>query len=79
MERVYLSRRNLLTLLAMLDERKTHTEDTWREQALIVKRDNKHKTYPQTMPQIIVCALEDDEYYTDRSPGYPSPEYVKAK
>jgi hypothetical protein len=26
------------------------------------------------MPQIIVNALEDEEYYTDRSPGYPSPE-----
>jgi hypothetical protein len=71
METVYLSRRNLLTLLAKLDARKAGEHD---RECLIIKRDNKHKTYPQTMPQIIVKALEDEEYYTDRSPGYPSPE-----
>lgn len=76
MERVYLSRRNLLTLLTMLDEAKGLTPPG---SAAIVKRDTKHKTYPQTSPMIVVTALEDEEYYTDRSPGYPSPDYVKAK
>ena len=69
---VYLSRRNLLTLLSKLD-RKAAGEDT---ACTLVKRDNVHPTYPQTMEQIRVVAVDDDEYYIDRHAGlvYPADE-----
>lgn len=63
--RVYLSRRNLLTLLSKLD-RKAAGEDT---ACTIVKNDKTHPKYPQTMASIEVVAIEDDEYYTGRAPG----------
>ena len=65
MERVYLSRRNLLTLLSKLD-RASMGEETFKA---LVKCDNRHPKYPQTMPELEVVAIEDAEYYTDRSPG----------
>jgi len=63
--RVYLSRRNLLTLLSKLDRVKSgeHSECT------IVKRDNTHPKYPQTMKEISIIAVEDDVYYVDRVAG----------
>lgn len=65
MEQVFLSRRNLTTLLSKLDRKKAgeHTE------CGIIKRDRTHSVYPQTMSEIIVRAVEDEEYYTDRKPG----------
>lgn len=66
MEKVYLSRRNLLTLLSKLD-RQADGEDTG---CTIIKRDTQHPVYPQSMNMIAVIALEDEEYYTERSPGY---------
>jgi len=65
MEEVYLSRRNLLVLLSKLD-RKAMGEET---ACAIIKSDNTHPTYPQTMQQIKVVAIEDGEYYTDRGAG----------
>lgn len=65
MESVYLSRRNLLALLSKLD-RKAKGEDT---ACTIIKNDNKHVKYPQSMPSIAVCAVEDDEYYSLRPEG----------
>lgn len=67
--RVYLSRRNLLTLLSKLD-RRAAGEDT---QCAIAKNDNTHAKYPQTMASIEVYAVEDDEYYTSRNPGAVHP------
>ena len=67
--KIYLSRRNLLTLLSKLD-RKAQGELT---ACTIVKRDNQHPIYPQTMKEIDVIAVEDDEYYTDRVAGYVHP------
>lgn len=64
MEIIYLTRRNLLTLLAKLDKVK-QGEASHR---CIVKQDIAHKTFPCTNPTMIF-ALEDDEYYTDREPG----------
>lgn len=64
-ETVYLTRRNLLTLLSKLD-RKASGEDTY---CAIIKGDHVHSRYPQTMGTCIVIALEDSEYYTDRDPG----------
>lgn len=62
--RVYLSRRNLLTLLSKLDRAKDgdHTYLT------IVKYDTAHPKYPQTHDTIVVTAVEDGEYY-NRLPG----------
>lgn len=64
MEQVYLSRRNLLTLLSKLDRRaageKTH--------CTIIKSDTEHPVYPSS-DVITVTAVEDSEYYTDRLPG----------
>lgn len=69
---VYLSRRNLLTLLSKLD-RLADGDDT---ACTIIKRDRTHKTYPQTMDSIVVCAIEDAEYYgsADRSAGAVHPK-----
>lgn len=69
METVYLSRRNLLTLLSKLD-RKAAGEMTF---CTVIKNDNKHPKYPQSMPSISVIAVEDEEYYTDRKPGVMNP------
>ena len=63
--RIYLSRTNLLVLLSKLD-RKKNGEDSL---CTIVKEDNLHPYYPQTMKSLQITALEDEEYYTDRKPG----------
>lgn len=67
MNRVYLSRRNLLTLLSKLD-RKLQGEDT---ACAIVKLDTVHPIYPCSSPTTVI-ALEDDEYY-DRDAGVVHP------
>lgn len=63
--RVCLSRRNLLTLLSKLDRRVAGqpTECT------IIKNDNTHLGYRQTMKSIEVVAVEDEDYYRERPPG----------
>ena len=65
MEVVYLSRRNLLTLLSKLDRSATgqFTHCT------IIKMDNRHPMYPQSMSEITVVAIEDEEYYAHRKHG----------
>ncbi|WP_136525494.1 hypothetical protein [Geomonas ferrireducens] len=63
--RVYLSRRNLLTLLSKLDRRASGQQTA----CTIVKRDNANRLYPQTMKNIEVIAVEDEEYYKERDPG----------
>ncbi len=66
MEQIYLSRRNLLTLLNKLDRVKRGGKSF----CTIIKNDTKHPKYPQSMPEISVTSLEDEEYYTDRQPGF---------
>lgn len=63
--RVYLSRRNLLTLLSKLDRRKAG-EHTF---CCITKCDTLNPEFPQTDDEVQVIAVEDDEYYKDRLPG----------
>ena len=70
MERVYLSRRNLLSLLSKLDRRAAGCTT----QCTLIKNDDQHPVYPQTMPRIEVIALEDEEYYTEREPGEVHPD-----
>jgi hypothetical protein len=62
---IFLSRRNLLTLLSKLD-RKAAGDST---ECTIIKRDNTHAKYPQSMPFCVVQAIEDDEYYDTRNAG----------
>lgn len=68
--KVYLSRRNLLTLLSKLDRAKAgeYTRCT------IEKSDDVHPVYPQTMRTIDVIAVEDDVYYAHRLPGGVHPK-----
>lgn len=70
MEKIYLSRRNLLTLLSKLDRRATGEKDTY---CMLLKSDDQHKTYAQTIPHVLVEAVEDYDYYTDREPGEVHP------
>jgi hypothetical protein len=64
-EQVYLSRRNLLSLLSKLD-RKLKGEFT---ECTIIKYDQEHPIYPQSINEIRVTAVEDEIYYADRNPG----------
>lgn len=64
MEQLYLTRRNLLTLLNKLD-RKKRGEDT---ACTLEKWDTLHAVYPASTA-IRITALEDEAYYTDRGPG----------
>jgi hypothetical protein len=52
--KVYLTRRNLLTLLSKLD-RKGKGDETG---CTLVKNDNLHEQYPQTMKSLTVVAVE---------------------
>jgi hypothetical protein len=63
--RVYLSRRNLFTLLSKLDRRIAGQQT----ECTLVKNDNAHPVYPQTMKSIEVVAVEDEEYYKKRDAG----------
>lgn len=65
MVRVYLSRHNLLTLLDKLDRRK-RGHFTF---CTIEKNDTTHPKYPCSEPEILVTAIEDEDYYVDRMPG----------
>ena len=69
-ERVYLSRKNLLTLLSKLDR----VKDGGESECTLIKRDNRHPVYPQTMNFIFVVAVEDEDYYTDRKAGEINPK-----
>ena len=68
-ETVYLSRRNLLTLLNKLD-RQASGELT---ACTIIKHDHTHAKYPQSAPVIVVAAVEDAEYYDTREAGEVHP------
>jgi hypothetical protein len=69
MHKLYLTRRNLLTLLSKLD-RKKNGEET---QCTIEKHDTVHPEFPCTSPTIII-AVEDDIYYKDRPAGIVHPK-----
>lgn len=59
---VYLSRRNLLTLLHKLD-RQTAGEQT---HCTIVKYQGTSTTYQQSMDAITIVAVDDGPYYTSQ-------------
>lgn len=69
MHQIFLSRRNLLTLLSKLDRLKEgeYTACT------LIKNDDQHSCLKQTLPSICITAVEDDVYYSDREPGEVHP------
>lgn len=67
---VFLSRRNLLTLLSKLDRVKAG-ESSFQT---IVKHDTKNRRFSQSHPRITVTAVEDEDYYSDRNPGPVHPK-----
>lgn len=64
MTTLYLTRRNLQTLLNKLDRNKNGGDSA----CTLVKRDLVHPKYPCS-DVVSVIALEDEEYYTDRKAG----------
>ena len=68
-EQIYLSRRNLLTLLSKLDRAKSGDATA----KTIVKYMNPKDPFVQTMDSIAVTAVEDEDYYIDRTPGVMHP------
>lgn len=66
---VYLSRRNLRTLISKLDRNKNGDDSA----CTLIKCDNVHPKYPQTMKIIQVTAVEDEDYYSDRVAGIVDP------
>jgi len=69
MTTIYLSERNLRTLLSKL-ERKAKGEDT---QCTLIKYREASPKFPQTALMAVVIAVPDDEYYFDREPGEVHP------
>lgn len=64
--RVYLSRRNLETLINKLDANRKREGES---QCTLIKKDTEHPQYPQSHSHVFVTAVEDEEYYIDRAPG----------
>jgi len=64
MQKVYLTRRNLLTLLSKLDRVKSGGVSA----CTLVKQDTVHPKFPCS-DTIYVTAVEDSDYYIDRQPG----------
>lgn len=70
MSKVFLSRRNLLTLLSKLDRKKVGETTA----CTLIKNRNDQDPFTQTMKSIEVTAVEDDEYYKNRLPGEVHPK-----
>jgi hypothetical protein len=68
-ERIYLSRRNLLTLLNKLDR----FEQGQETKCAIKKYANPLDPYCNTMDEIMVIAVPDEKFYTKRVPGVMHP------
>lgn len=68
-EKIYLSKRNLLTLLSKL-EREQRGEET---ACAIVKYANPTDPYCNTIKEITVIAVPDEKFYTNRAPGEMHP------
>ncbi len=64
MIQLYLSRRNLRTLLAKLNRVAAGEQSA----CTLIKRDTVHPDYPCS-DVVKVTAIEDSDYYTDREAG----------
>lgn len=69
MQTLYLTRRNLLTLLSKLDR----VRDGGQSFCTLLKADTTHPIYPCS-DRIKVIAVEDEAYYIDRAAGEVLPE-----
>lgn len=58
-----------MTLLSKLDRDASGDASGDSSACTLIKRDNQHPVYPQTMKEIEVVAVEDHKYYIDRQPG----------
>lgn len=63
--KIYLSERNLRTLLSKIERAKAG--DTTA--CTLIKYANANDPFCQTIDQISVIAVPDDQYYASRSPG----------
>jgi len=72
MKKVYLSRRNLKTLLSKLDRVKAGEESA----CTLVKYQNTTDPFVQTIDEVSIIAVEDDKYYTNRPAGEVHPADV---
>ena len=64
--KLYLTRRNLLTLLEKLD----HVANGGSSACTLIKNDTTNPTYPITgATSVRVTAVEDEDYYQDEIPG----------
>mgnify|MGYP000016337112 CR=1 FL=1 len=68
--RIYLSKRNLLTLLSKL-ERLEAGEDT---KCAIIKHANALDPYCNTIDEVAVIAIPDEKFYVNRQPGPMHPK-----
>jgi hypothetical protein len=66
---IYLSRRNLLNKVSKLDRQATGDATA----CAIVKYANPSDPYCNTIDQVIVVAVPDEKFYTNRSPGAMHP------
>lgn len=75
-EQIYLSRRNLLTLLSKLDRQR----DGETTACTVIKFRNEKDPFTQSMDSIAVTAVEDDVYYANRNAGpmHPNDEVAMA-
>lgn len=71
MEQVFLSRKNLITLLEKLDKKKSGIPDS----CTIIKHDGQGPNINQTMPICAITAVEDIDYYYEGIPGKINPQY----
>lgn len=69
METLYLSRRNLLTLLSKLDRRAAGDETA----CTIVKYQNPTDPFVNSINGCLIVAVEDKDFYANRSPGQVHP------
>ena len=66
---IYLSRRNLLVLLSKLDRLENGDETA----CAIIKTANPSDPYCNTIDQVVVTAVADEEFYANRQPGVMHP------
>ena len=70
MDVVYLSRRNLLTLLSKLDRLEAGEPTA----CMIIKKADPEAAHTQSMPVVTVVAVPDDVAYAHRQAGSMAPE-----
>ena len=66
---LYLSRRNLLSLLSKLDRQAAGDATA----CAIIKYSNPTDPYCNTIDQVMVVAVADDRFYANRAPGAMHP------